>query len=79
MLPMNKRENANTIVEDITPAHLRCGIATCPGILILDNGNLLVIGKRLSEGLIAQIGHRVSSDEYAIEISPEFFQNLGRQ
>ena len=70
-----KREGA-MLLEEITPSHLRCGLASCPGVYTLDNGNLLIVGKRLSDGLSAQIGHRVGDDEHAIELSPEFFQNL---
>jgi hypothetical protein len=70
-----KREGA-MLLEEITPSHLRCGIGSCPGVYKLDNGNLLIVGKRLSDGLSAQIGHRVGDDEHAIELNPEFFQNL---
>jgi hypothetical protein len=73
-----QREGAVAFLEEITPSHLRCGIASCPGVYATDNDDLVVIGKRLSEGLAAQIGHRVGEDEYAIVIGREFFQNLNK-
>jgi hypothetical protein len=42
----------------------------------LSDGNLLIVGKRPSDQLYKQIRNNVSDDEFAIVISPEFFQNL---
>ena len=71
-----EKQDCIDIQEDITPEHLRCLQGTCPTVRKLSDGNLLIVGKRPSEQLYKQIQNNVSDDEFAIVISPEFFQNL---
>jgi hypothetical protein len=64
------------IKEDLTPPHLRCSVGACPAVLRLSNGNLLIIGTKLSAELMEQVGARIGKDEIGIQISPEFFSRL---
>jgi hypothetical protein len=64
------------LVKEITPPHLRCIPASCPAVYTLEDGNLLIIGKKPSSELNAEVKHKVGDDEYAVVLSPEFFQNL---
>lgn len=67
-----------SIKAEITPAHLRCCPASCPSVYVLSDGDLLIIGKKISEDLHKDIEGKVAADEFAIRISPEFFQHLPR-
>jgi hypothetical protein len=64
------------IKQEITPAHLRCSIGGCPAVFELSDGDLLIIGKVLSPDLLKEIKERVSADEFAVKLSPEFFRAL---
>ena len=64
------------IHEEITPAHLRCVPANCPAVFMLSDGNLLIIGKKLSKDIYTQVEGKISDDELAITLSPEFFRDL---
>jgi hypothetical protein len=76
MSEKSKREGAKSLIKEITPHHLRCAYGACPGVYTLESGNLLIVGKRLSADLAAQIRDRVGEDEYAVELSPEFFNGI---
>jgi hypothetical protein len=67
---------AKLVKEEITPSHLRCFPGSCPAVYTLEDGNLLIIGKKLSSEVDAEVRNKVGDDEYAIVLSPEFFQNL---
>jgi hypothetical protein len=64
------------IGKEITPAHLRCMPANCPAVFTLSDGNLLIIGKKLPEDIYKKVEGQISDDEFAVMLSPEFFQNL---
>jgi hypothetical protein len=64
------------IEDEVTPAHLRCTIGSCPAVFQLSDGDLLIVGKALTPELQRQIEARVGSDELAIKLSPEFFRSL---
>jgi hypothetical protein len=64
------------VTEDITPEHLRCGAGTCPAVLMLSNGELLIIGKKPSEALSQQVQGKVADDEFAVVLKPEYFERL---
>lgn len=64
------------IEDEITPAHLQCGPGSCPGVYTLSDGNLLIIGKKPAEALSRRIEGRVAADEFAIVLSPDYFQKL---
>lgn len=61
--------------QDLTPEHLRCAIqSSCPAV-VAHAGDLVIIGKRAGD-LAAQLGKGVGPDEYAIVISPDYFENV---
>lgn len=64
------------IKKEITPRRLRCSMGGCPGVFILSDGDLLIIGKALSPDLLEQVSGRVANDEIALKLSPEFFKAL---
>jgi hypothetical protein len=63
-------------LEDITPNHLRCPAGYCVAVYKMDDGNLLVIGKKPKADISKQIEGKVGPDEDVIVISPEFFLNI---
>jgi hypothetical protein len=64
------------ISEELTPLHLRCVPCSCPAVYRLENGNLLIIGKRLSPEQAAEVIGKIAADEEAVVISPDYFANL---
>jgi hypothetical protein len=69
-------EDLVDIKEEITPSHLRCFAGSCPGVYTLSDGNLLIIGKKPSDAIHKQVEAKVADDEFAVVLSPEFFQNI---
>ena len=65
----------NKKFREITPDHLRCAYGQCPSIFRSDNGNLVVIGKKLSEADLIEFKEKIGSDEQAILISEEYFND----
>lgn len=61
-----------TIEEEVTPLPVRCLAGTCQSVFRLSDGNLLIVGKKISSELRAQIQHKVAEDEFAIMIAPEY-------
>ncbi|MGB0084781.1 MAG: hypothetical protein WBP94_05335 [Rhodomicrobiaceae bacterium] len=64
------------IKEDLTPSHLRCIGGSCPAVYSLSDGDLLIVGKRLSNELFQEIAHKVADDEFAIKLGPQFLEGL---
>ena len=64
------------IKDEITPSQHRCIGGSCPGVYILDDGNLLIIAKKAPHDLHQQVEHKIAEDELAVVISPDFFENL---
>jgi hypothetical protein len=64
------------IKKEWTPEKLRCWMGQCPGVLELQDGRLLIIGKKTNSQLTKEIASRVGDDEYAIVIDREFFAEL---
>jgi hypothetical protein len=69
-------EDIVDVKEEITPSHLRCIPGSCPGVYALSDGNLLIIGKKPSDSLYKQVEAKIADDEFAVVLSPEFFQNV---
>jgi hypothetical protein len=67
---------AARVKKDLTPLNLRCSYGACPAVLLLSDGDLLVVGKKPSPELNKEIEGKVAEDEYAIKISPEYFRKL---
>lgn len=66
------------IIEELTPDNLRCGWGSCPSVFALDDGDLLVVGKKLTKELVEQIAHKVADDEFAVRIGSEYFINISK-
>jgi hypothetical protein len=63
-------------LKEITPRHLRCGIAQCPAVYEYGARDLIIIGKIVDGDVLAQIAGKIGSDEYAVRISREMFADL---
>jgi hypothetical protein len=57
---------------DLTPEHLKCGIASCPSATAF-NGQLVIVGKRADQ-VAQQLGKGVGPDEYAVVIDPDLLE-----
>jgi hypothetical protein len=63
--------------RNLTPDHLRCFPGSCPSVSTIGDGQmLLIVGKKPSPELLAEIEGRVGPDEHAIVIGAEYFANL---
>jgi hypothetical protein len=62
------------IKAEITPTNLRCIPCSCPAVYTLSDGDLLIIGQQLSSELFKEIEDKVGADEFAVRISPDFFE-----
>ena len=60
------------IKAELTPIHLRCTVGACPAVYLLDDGDLLIVGKRLEADVLAGIAHKVTDDEFAIRLHPSY-------
>jgi hypothetical protein len=61
-------------VTELTPEHLRCGgsASSCSSVKGVEN-DLLIVGKRVSDDLIAAADAKVGPDEVALRIGSEYF------
>lgn len=64
-------------IKNLTPKAMRCGPIHCPSVHQLDDGSLLIVGKRAS---MAAAIERVSvgEDEHAITIAPALLDDVPR-
>jgi hypothetical protein len=67
---------SSLIKREWTPENLRCWPGYCPAVHELEDGRLLIIGKRTSPQLGAEIASRVGADEHAVVIDRAFFSEL---
>ncbi len=67
---------------DRTPKHLRCTFGACPSVYELEDltpavhsadRQLVIIGKKPSAEIMAELGHRVGEDEDIIMIDRAYF------
>lgn len=62
-------------MNEITPSRYRCMIGNCPAIFQLDDGRLLLIGKKAEAPLLDEIAHRIGDDEYAVVVEAGMLEN----
>ena len=61
-------------MKDLTPAHMRGGPRNCPSIHELDDGSLLIVGKRgAQQAYDGNVG--MALDEEAVIISPDLLSD----
>jgi len=65
-------------MKDLTPRHLTCGIGLCPALFQLDDGRVVVIGKKPIEAdqLPADISIKIGKNETAVILPPEYLKGL---
>jgi len=62
-------------LEDVTPEDLKCDIGvSCPAVHQA-GGEFVIIGKKPSAEILAELGHRVGEDEDIIVIGKGYFVN----
>ena len=59
-------------MKNITPQHLRCTFGACPSVFRMEDGNLLIIGKKPSAELADEIRSRIGPGEQAVIIAPAY-------
>jgi hypothetical protein len=64
-----------SMLEDITPSHLRCVAGYCVAVYKTDDGDFVIIGKKPGAEISKQIEGKVGPDEEVIVISPDYFVN----
>jgi hypothetical protein len=64
------------IDREVTPVRLRCSVGGCPAVFISTDKEVVVIGKKLSPDLEAELADRIADDEFAVKLSIEFFEAL---
>ena len=63
-------------LEDITPSKYKCTFGHCPSVFKDEDGNIVIIGKKISQELSKQIAKKIGSDELAIIIDKELLSNI---
>jgi hypothetical protein len=64
------------IEKEITPDRYRCLLGECPAAFKLDDGRILLIGKKADPFLLNQISGRVGADEYVVVVEPGLLENV---
>jgi hypothetical protein len=64
------------MLKNITPHHLRCAAGYCVSVYQMEDGRLVVIGKKPQAEVAKEIEGKVGPDEEVVVISPDFFLNL---
>jgi hypothetical protein len=64
-------------MKEITPDRYRCAFATqCPATFRLEDGRILLIGKKADSPLLEQISDRVGADEYAVVVEQGLLETV---
>lgn len=63
-------------MKEITPSRYRCALGSCPAAFKLDDGRILLIGKKAEASLANQIKDRIGNDEYAIVVEAGMLENV---
>jgi hypothetical protein len=62
--------------KNLTPSDLLCRFGACPAVFELEDGQLVIVGKKPTGDLNQELSPLVGSDEYAIVISPALLANV---
>ncbi len=63
-------------MKENTPSRYRCVNGFCPATFDLEDGKVLIIGKKPSAPLLNEIAGRVGDDEYAIVVEAAMLENV---
>ena len=64
-------------MQEITPDRYRCGFtAECPAAFRLEDGRILLIGKKLDSPTLNKLSGRIGTDEYAVVVEPGLLENV---
>ncbi len=62
--------------KNLTPSDLRCNFGACPAVFELEDGQLVIVGKKPTADLDQELSSLVAGDEYAIVVSPALLANI---
>lgn len=64
-------------MQEITPDGYRCAmVEECPAAFRLEDGRILLIGKKVEPPILNKIAGRIGSDEYAVVVEPGLLENV---
>ncbi len=64
-------------MKEITPDRYRCGFtAECPAAFQLEDGRILLIGKKVDSPTLNEISGRIGADEYAVVVERGLLENV---
>ncbi len=63
-------------MKETTPSPYRCASGMCPATFDLEDGKVLIIGKKAASSLLKEIEGRVGEDEYAIVVDAAMLENV---
>ena len=63
-------------MKETTPSPYRCASGFCPATFDLEDGRVLIIGKKAPSPLLNEIAGRVGEDEYAIVVDAAMLENV---
>lgn len=63
-------------MKETTPDRYRCATGLCPATFDLEDGRVLIIGKRAMSPFLDEISGRIGDDEYAIIVDAAMLENV---
>jgi hypothetical protein len=64
-------------LREITPPEFICqNCSACPAVFETESGSYIIIGKKLSAAVQAQLKNRVADDEFVIEVPKGMIDKL---
>ena len=64
-------------MKEITPDRYLCGFtAECPAAFRLEDGRIVLIGKRADTPILNQLSGRIGTDEHAVVVEPGLLENV---
>ena len=64
-------------MKEITPERFLCGfVGECPAAFRLDDGRILLIGKKAEAPVLDKISGRIGADEHAVVVELGLLENV---
>ena len=64
-------------LKEITPTEFICqNCSACPAVFETENDSYIIIGKKLSASVQAQLKNRIADDEFVIEVPKGMIDKL---
>ena len=70
-------KNRLSVLEELTPPSLKCGIGSCPAIFETDQDSYIIIGHKINSEIEEKLlPGRIGGDEIAIEVPKELIRSM---